>query len=84
MNVEKVTATVQELQERMVTKMDANLKEMRADQEHLKKKVSDLKTQIGCHTSHTDVNQEKAEACHQEMKACRERQRTQYTPSDPS
>jgi hypothetical protein len=31
--------------------------------------MAKMKVQIGCLTSHTDVNQEKVEDCHQEMVA---------------
>jgi hypothetical protein len=51
-------------------KTEANLKEMKAGQEHLKEEImSDLKTQIGWLTSCTDVSQEKVEACLEKAKA---------------
>jgi hypothetical protein len=51
--------------EAMQEKMDTNLKEMKASQEHIKEEImADLKTQIGCLASCIDANQEKAEACH--------------------
>jgi Skp family chaperone for outer membrane proteins len=69
-NQERMEAKMESMQE----KMDANLKEMRASQEHLKEEImAGQKTQIGCLTSRLKVNQEKAEACHEEMKACQEK-----------
>jgi hypothetical protein len=52
--------------ERLLVKMGAN-------QEKMDIRMADLKAQIGCLTSHIDVNQEKLGAYHREMKARQEK-----------
>jgi hypothetical protein len=53
----------QDRREDMQEKMDTNVKEMKVGQEHLKEEImADLKTQIGCFASCTEVKQEKTEA----------------------
>jgi actin-like ATPase involved in cell morphogenesis len=62
--------------EAMQEKTDTNQKE-KASQEHIKEEImADMKTQVGCLASCTDVNQEKAEVCHREMKTHQERAET--------
>jgi hypothetical protein len=49
--------------EAMQKKTDANPKEMKASQEHVKEgKMNDLETQVDCLACCIDVNEEKAEA----------------------
>jgi hypothetical protein len=56
----------------MQEKTDANLKEIRACQEHVKEEImADLKPQISCLDSRINVNQENVDACLEEMKAWR-------------
>jgi hypothetical protein len=49
--------------ERMEAKMDAKVEEMKAGQAHLKEEImGNLKPQIGCLASRTEVPQEKMDA----------------------
>jgi fumarate hydratase class II len=72
MNMEEVIAAIWELQERLDTKTDANLKEIIAGKEHPKEEITaDLATQIGCFASGIEVKQEKIDTWLGETKASR-------------
>lgn len=66
--------TNQERMEAIQEKMNVNLKEMRSDQEHLREEtMAGQRTKIGYLASRLNVNQEKAEACHREVKVHQEK-----------